>query len=132
MNDQDATERSQTNGAASRAGEAGANSTEGLEVWVLTMMTNDELAAAIAYAFERCDQKYVGGYSTNTTEAGKVMLEHLKELLAVQRVRAGTVTTSNGEVRGASVTAQPACEASSREAATSTVVLEGSATGGND
>lgn len=29
----------------------------------------------------------------------------------------------NGEVRGASVTAQPACEASSREAATSTVVL---------
>ena len=31
----------------------------------------------------------------------------------------------NGEVRGASVTAQPACEASSREAATSTVVLAG-------
>lgn len=31
--------------------------------------------------------------------------------------------TPNGEVRGASVTAQPACEASSREAATSTVVL---------
>ena len=29
----------------------------------------------------------------------------------------------NGEVRGASVTAQPACEASSDEGATSTVVL---------
>lgn len=31
--------------------------------------------------------------------------------------------TYNGEVRGSSVTAKPACEASSREAATSTVVL---------
>ena len=51
-------------------------------------MTNDELAAAIAYAFQCCDQKYVGGYSTSTTEPGKVMLSHLKELLAVQLDRA--------------------------------------------
>lgn len=38
--------------------------------------------------------------------------------------------TPNGEVRGASVTAQPACEASSGEAATSTVLL--GATARND
>ncbi len=59
-------------------------------------MTNAELAEAIAYAFERCDQRYVGGYSTSTTEPVKVMLEDLMELLAVQRARAGMVTTSNG------------------------------------
>lgn len=68
--------------------------TAGLEVSA-AMMTNDELAAAIAYAFDRCDQRYVGGYSTSTTEPGKAMLEHLKELLAVQRARAGMVTTPN-------------------------------------
>ena len=69
-------------------------STGWLEVATSTM-TNDELAAAIAYAFERCNQTYVGGYCTSTTEAGKVMLEHLKKLLTVQRVRAGMVTTAN-------------------------------------
>jgi len=34
-----------------------------------------------------------------------------------------SVVMHNGEVRGASVTAKPACEASSAEGATSTVVL---------
>lgn len=60
-------------------------------------MSNDELAAAIAYAFDRCDQHYVGGYNTNTTEAGKAMLlDHLRELLAIQRARAGFLKTLNG------------------------------------
>jgi len=51
-------------------------------------MSNEELAAAIAYAFERCEQRYVGWYSTSTTDVGKVMLEHLKSLLAEQVARA--------------------------------------------
>jgi hypothetical protein len=54
-------------------------------------MSNEELAAAIEYAFQCCDQKYVGGYNTSTTEPGKVMLEHLKELTKIQRMRAGLV-----------------------------------------
>ena len=58
-------------------------------------ISNDELAAAIAYAFERCDQKYVGGYNTSTTDAGKAMLDHLKKLLAIQSSRAGFIKTPN-------------------------------------
>lgn len=95
MNDQTQTASTTPTGAASRA--EGANLTDGLEVTAV-MMTNDELAAAISYAFDRCDQRYVGGYTTNNTEPGKVMLGHLKELLAVQRARAEMVTTSNVEV----------------------------------
>lgn len=98
MNDQTQTPSTTPTGAASRA--EGANLTAGLEV-TAAMMTNDELASAIAYAFDRCDQRYVGGYTTSNTEPGKVMLEHLKELLAVQRARAGMVTTSNAGVTGA-------------------------------
>lgn len=98
MNDQAQTTSTTPTGAASRA--EGANLTDGLEVTAV-MMTNDELACAIAYAFDKCDRPYVGGYTTSNTEPGKVMLEHLKELLAVQRARAGMVTTSNAEVTGA-------------------------------
>ena len=98
MNDQTQTASTRPTGAASRA--EGANLTDGLEVTAV-MMTNDELAAAISYAFDRCDQRYVGGYTTNNTEPGKVMLGHLKELLAVQRARAEMVTTSNAKVSGA-------------------------------
>jgi len=61
--------------------------------------SNDELAAAIAYAFQCCDQKYVGGYNTSTTEPGKVMLDHLKALLTAQKIRAGMIETPNVEVR---------------------------------
>ena len=57
--------------------------------------SNDELAAAIAYAFQCCDQKYVGGYTTGTTEPGKAMLEHLKALLTAQKIRAGMIETPN-------------------------------------
>lgn len=63
--------------------------------------SNDELAAAIAYAFQCCDQKYVGGYNTGTTEPGKAMLEHLKALLTAQKIRAGMIETPNAEVTGA-------------------------------
>ncbi len=53
------------------------------------VMTNDELSAAIGYAFQCCDRTYVGGYTTGTAEEpGKVMLAHMKELLAVQLERA--------------------------------------------
>jgi hypothetical protein len=52
------------------------------------VMSNEELAAAIAYAFKCCDQPYVGGYNTSTTESGKVMLNHLKTLTEIQRTRA--------------------------------------------
>lgn len=86
MNDQTQTTSTTPTGAASRA--EGANLTDGLEV-TAAMMTNDELASAIAYAFDKCNQKYIGGYMTGDTELGKTMLEHLKELLAVQRARAG-------------------------------------------
>ena len=58
-------------------------------------VSNDELAAAISYAFDRCSQTYVGGYTTKETEAGKAMLEHLKELLAIQRARAGFMESPN-------------------------------------
>lgn len=51
-------------------------------------MSNTELSEAIRYAWDRCEQRYVGGYDTRTTEAGKVMLVHLKDLLAVQKARA--------------------------------------------
>lgn len=54
-------------------------------------LTNDELAEAIAFAFERCEQKYVGGNYTLNTEPGKAMLEHLKGLLACQLKRANTL-----------------------------------------
>lgn len=99
MNDQTQTASTTPTGAASRAGEAGANLTDGLEVTAV-MMTNAELADAIAYTFDRCDQRYVGGYTTSNTEPGKVMLEHLKELLAVQKMRAVMVTTSNAKTVG--------------------------------
>ena len=56
------------------------------------MMTNAELADAIAYAFQCCDKGYTGGYQTSTTEAGKTMLAHLKELTAVQARRAALFT----------------------------------------
>lgn len=73
--------------------------TGGLEVTV-AMMTNTEIASAIAYAFDRCDQRLVGGYTTSNTEPGKAMLEHLKKLLAIQYDRARMVTTSNAALRG--------------------------------
>ena len=57
--------------------------------------SNGELAAAIAYAFQCCDQKYVGGYGTSTTEPGKAMLEHLKALLTAQKIRVGMIETPN-------------------------------------
>ena len=58
-------------------------------------VSNDELASAIAYAFERCDKSYIGGDATSTTEAGKAMLEHLKKLLDIQSARAGFIETPN-------------------------------------
>ena len=63
-------------------------------------VSNEELADAIAYAFDRCSQNYVGGYTTSNTETGKVMLEHLKELLTIQRARAGFLETTNAKVSG--------------------------------
>ena len=66
----------------------------------LFYFSNDELAAAIAYAFQCCDQKYVGGYNTGTTEPGKAMLEHLKALLTAQKIRAGMIETPNVKVSG--------------------------------
>lgn len=51
-------------------------------------MTNEELAQAIAYAFERCEQPYIGTEIAGKTELGKIMLEHLQTLLSIQRDRA--------------------------------------------
>jgi len=52
-------------------------------------MTNAELAAAIDYAYQHTSNE-LGGYSfeSRNTERDKVMLEHLKELLAEQSKRA--------------------------------------------
>jgi len=52
------------------------------------MMTNEELSQAIQYAFQCCDKTYVGGYSTDKTDAGKRMFQHLGELLNIQVERA--------------------------------------------
>jgi len=87
MTDQNTTEARSIDGAASALD-------DGLEVTAV-MMTNKELADAIEYAFNRCDQRYVGGYTTSNTEPGKMMLAHLKELLAIQCERAGMLMTSN-------------------------------------
>jgi hypothetical protein len=59
-------------------------------------VSNEELAAAIAYAYERCDQTYTAG----NTETGKVMLEHLKDLLKIQRTRWGLIETPNVKLTG--------------------------------
>lgn len=56
-------------------------------------MTNEELSFAIAFAFEKCSLSYIGGYTTSNTEPGKVMLEHLKQLLALQVERATNTPT---------------------------------------
>ena len=63
------------------------------------VMTNAELAEAIAYAFQCCDQKYVGGYETSQTNVGEEMLSHLKELLALQRARAGMIEAEKLKAR---------------------------------
>ena len=51
-------------------------------------MTNDELHDAISFAFQCVSQSYIGGYTTSETNAGKCMLQHLKDMLAVQLDRA--------------------------------------------
>lgn len=51
-------------------------------------MTNDELAEAIAYAFNCCDKTYIGGEITRNSEVGKMMLVQLRLLLELQVVRA--------------------------------------------
>lgn len=52
------------------------------------VMTNVELADAIAFAFESCGRPYICGSPSPGTEPGKVMLAHLKELTAIQARRA--------------------------------------------
>lgn len=51
-------------------------------------MNNDKLSAAITAAYERCASTYTSGHLTGNSEAGKIMLDHLKALLAVQLERA--------------------------------------------
>ena len=51
-------------------------------------MSNDELAAAIKYAFECCAQAYIAGSPSEKTDIGKLMLAHLQALTAVQAARA--------------------------------------------
>jgi hypothetical protein len=59
-------------------------------------MTNNELKAAIEYSYQ-CSKNAELGYNSNQHEAGKLMLEHLKELLSEQLLRAKKEVTQ-GEV----------------------------------
>lgn len=60
-------------------------------------MTNEELADAIEFAYQHSGKQEVfGGYNTALREPDDrriIMLEHLKELLAIQRQRAGMIET---------------------------------------
>lgn len=57
-----------------------------VEIGVHTMMSNDELAAAIAVAHRSCTETY--GSMTRDTEPMKLMVAHLRALLSVQQARA--------------------------------------------
>lgn len=51
-------------------------------------MTNEELSAAIQYAVTVCEKNYSDDYGIGNTKIGKIMLDHLRQLLAVQLERA--------------------------------------------
>lgn len=51
------------------------------------MMTNAELATAIAYAFENSHTPYSGGYDTSGDARTKLMQAHLQILLDLQAQR---------------------------------------------
>jgi hypothetical protein len=51
-------------------------------------LSHQELYDAIAWAYEKAVVAYTNGEATPRTEVGKVLLAHLKDLLAVQLDRA--------------------------------------------